>query len=79
MQALGTLALDEVLEILRVDFEEVVEAHVCDYYSKHSDESFKTAMRIAGAEHAYQCMLLDDSIRNINTAEHLGWHTGKAH
>mmetsp|Transcript_10959 Transcript_10959/g.12645 ORF Transcript_10959/g.12645 Transcript_10959/m.12645 type:complete len:449 (+) Transcript_10959:237-1583(+) len=56
-------------------FENIIDAHACKYYSKHSDQAFRTAMNIAGVKHAHQCVLMDDSMRNISTAYHLGWHT----
>lgn len=69
---------ERCLKLLGIDdlFEDIVDCYACEYYSKHSDVAFKTAMRIAGAEHAYQCMLLDDSLRNTTTAYHLGWKCG---
>mmetsp|Transcript_28858 Transcript_28858/g.35523 ORF Transcript_28858/g.35523 Transcript_28858/m.35523 type:complete len:435 (-) Transcript_28858:231-1535(-) len=68
---------ERCLERLGIEdlFEDIIDAHACEYYSKHSDHAFKTAMQIAGAEHHFQCILLDDSMRNITTAHHLGWHT----
>jgi putative hydrolase of the HAD superfamily/pyrimidine and pyridine-specific 5'-nucleotidase len=47
------------------------------YVSKHDPACFKAAMDIAGIPHekAGNCMLLDDSVRNIKTAKSVGWHT----
>ena len=65
------------LERVGVDdlFTCIIDTRTCDLETKHSRIAFEKAMRAANASDASQCMLIDDSVKNIRTAKTLGWTT----
>mgnify|MGYP002822773881 CR=1 FL=1 len=65
------------LERVGVDdlFTCIIDTRTCDLETKHSRIAFEKAMRAADASDASQCMLIDDSVKNIRTAKSLGWTT----
>jgi len=56
-------------------FEGIVDTRTCGLETKHSEASFRAAMRFAGANDARACVLIDDSMKNIKCAKSLGWRT----
>lgn len=57
-------------------FEGIIDCRTVDLFSKHDESSFKKAMQVAGVRDPRKCMLLDDSLQNIETAAQLGWRHG---
>ncbi|KAH8048441.1 nucleotidase [Aureococcus anophagefferens] len=56
-------------------FYNVVDTRTCRLETKHSWQAFDCAMVAAGtADHA-ECVLFDDSVKNIRMAKELGWTT----
>lgn len=53
----------------------VVDTQQCDLHTKHSDHSFRAAMRVAGVTEPRDCLLLDDSLKNIEAARAMGWRS----
>lgn len=44
------------------------------YVSKHDPQCFQVAMDMAGVKDPKDCILLDDNVKNIQTAKKVGWH-----
>ena len=56
-------------------FYNIVDTRTCRLETKHSWQAFDCAMVAAGtADHA-ECVLFDDSVKNIRMAKELGWTT----
>jgi len=53
----------------------IVDTRVCKLETKHSDAAFQAAMAFAGTGKAASCVLIDDSIKNIQAAKRQGWQT----
>lgn len=56
-------------------FVDIIDCKACDLETKHSPHSFRRAMAFAGVENPEQCLLLDDNVKNIQAAYHVGWRT----
>ena len=56
-------------------FYSVVDTRTCRLESKHSPEAFDCAMLAAGTNTPTDCVLFDDSVKNIKQAKKLGWTT----
>mmetsp|Transcript_41505 Transcript_41505/g.56593 ORF Transcript_41505/g.56593 Transcript_41505/m.56593 type:complete len:232 (-) Transcript_41505:489-1184(-) len=65
------------LEALAIDdlFLGIIDCKSCSLATKHSPSAFQDAMRIAGVDEGHRCLFMDDSVKNIRTANALGWHT----
>jgi len=66
---------EKCLQALGIDdlFVDIIDVKACQMETKHSASSFYAAMRIAGVSDPGRCVFLDDSIRNIETAQQVGW------
>eukprot|EP00746_Dinoflagellata_sp_MGD_P003373 gnl/MRDRNA2_/MRDRNA2_106564_c0_seq1.p1 gnl/MRDRNA2_/MRDRNA2_106564_c0~~gnl/MRDRNA2_/MRDRNA2_106564_c0_seq1.p1 ORF type:complete len:333 (+),score=72.91 gnl/MRDRNA2_/MRDRNA2_106564_c0_seq1:86-1084(+) len=47
----------------------------CGYVTKPNPKCFQAAMDIVGVTDPEACIFMDDSVRNIQTAKKLGWHS----
>lgn len=71
-------------------FVDIIDTRICQLETKHSPQAFFAAMRHAGISDALaqyageslplnvckgECLLIDDSVKNIITAKSLGWQT----
>ena len=60
-------------------FSLTVDTRVCELESKHAESSFVQAMDAAKvppcARNSGACILLDDSVKNIQRAKQMGWTT----
>ena len=56
-------------------FEDIIDVKACNLATKHSDEAFEAAMRIAGVDDPETCVFLDDSVKNIEAARRIGWRS----
>jgi len=56
-------------------FEDIIDVKACNLCTKHSDEAFQAAMRIAGVDEPEACIFLDDSVKNIEAARRIGWRS----
>jgi putative hydrolase of the HAD superfamily/pyrimidine and pyridine-specific 5'-nucleotidase len=65
------------LEALGVQdlFVSIIDCKQCDFESKHSEHSFRVAMRVAGVVNPECAMLLDDNLANIKAARCIGWRS----
>ena len=60
----------------------IIGTRTCKLETKHAESSFRAAMEFAGASDPHSCLLMDDSVKNIQRAKKLGWRTvlvGKFH
>merc|ERR1712182_188191 len=46
----------------------------CGYVTKPNPKCFQAAMDVAGVVDPKACIFMDDSVRNIKTANKVGWH-----
>ena len=53
----------------------IIDCNVCDLETKHSTHSFAKAMQVAGVRDPQACLLLDDSVTNIQAARQVGWRS----
>ncbi len=53
----------------------IVDIYDFDPYCKPQPQAYAVALRAAGVQEASQCVLCDDSLRNLDTAHSLGFHT----
>jgi len=53
----------------------IVDTRVCKLETKHSDTAFRAAMAFAKIGNAASCVLIDDSVKNIQAAKRQGWQT----
>ena len=51
----------------------IIDCQACHLETKHAPHSFRVAMQVASIENAEACLFLDDSLRNIAAARHVGW------
>jgi FMN phosphatase YigB (HAD superfamily) len=65
------------LQALGIDdlFVDIIDCKTCNLETKHSPQSFETAMRIAGVEDPERCVFLDDNLKNIEAARQMGWRS----
>ena len=56
-------------------FVDIIDVKACGLNSKHSEHSFKTAMKVAGVDDPESCLFLDDSVKNIHAARKVGWRS----
>jgi pyrimidine 5'-nucleotidase len=56
-------------------FVDIIDVKACGLNSKHSEHSFKTAMKVAGVDDPESCLFLDDSVKNIQAARKVGWRS----
>ena len=56
-------------------FEDIIDVRSVGLVTKHSDEAFHAAMKIAGVKDPEACVFLDDSIKNIEAARRIGWRS----
>ena len=56
-------------------FKGVIDTRTCKLETKHAAASFDAAMAAAGATDPTACLLLDDSVKNIEAAKRHGWRT----
>jgi pyrimidine 5'-nucleotidase len=56
-------------------FEDVIDTKSVGLHTKYSREAFEIAMQIAGVpeDEAESCLFLDDSVKNIQAAQKVGW------
>ena len=66
---------ERCLKALGIDdlFVDIIDVKSCNLETKHSHESFKAAMKIAGVTNPESCLFLDDSTTNIKAAREIGW------
>jgi len=53
----------------------VIDTRVCKLDTKHAESSFRAAMSFADAHDPSKCLLIDDSVKNIERAKSMGWKT----
>jgi len=56
-------------------FIDIIDVKACDLATKHSKEAFLAAMKIGNVTNPQACILLDDSISNIDAAHSVGWRS----
>lgn len=56
-------------------FEDIIDVRSVGLVTKHSDEAFRAAMKIAGIKDPSACVFLDDSVKNIEAARRIGWRS----
>lgn len=56
-------------------FEGIVDTRTCKLESKYSESAFADAMAAAGVVDPKRCILLDDSVKNIQMAKQVGFVT----
>lgn len=68
---------EHVLQVLgvRACFEKIVDVTALDYACKPEPRAYRSAMQIAGENDAINCLLVDDSARNLAPARALGFTT----
>jgi pyrimidine 5'-nucleotidase len=68
---------ERVLEALDLTacFHGIVDITALAYESKPDPQAFMNALKISGAKDPCQCMMFDDSPRNLKTAKQLGFYT----
>ena len=56
-------------------FVDIIDVRSCGLATKHSERSFRAAMRVAGISDGDEesCLLLDDSVTNLEAARRVGW------
>lgn len=66
-----------VLAILQLSdcFQGVIDLHALDFFCKPETETYLRALKIAGAADPFQCVIMDDAVRNLVPAHHLGFTT----
>jgi len=66
-----------VLTNLGIDhfFDQVIDIQAIHPYCKPMPEAFQLAMDVAGIDDASECVMIDDSERNLQTAHELGFFT----
>ncbi|MHB0966095.1 MAG: pyrimidine 5'-nucleotidase [Chloroflexi bacterium] len=66
-----------VLDRLGLDgiFERIIDVMDVTPFCKPQPEAFQQALKLLGNPDPTRCVLIDDSLRNINTASELGFHT----
>jgi pyrimidine 5'-nucleotidase len=68
LRVLDRLGLDGV-------FERIIDVMDVTPFCKPQPEAFQQALKLLGNPDPTRCVLIDDSLRNINTASELGFHT----
>jgi len=53
----------------------IIDTRVCKLETKHSEAAFQAAMAFAKTDDAASCLLIDDSVKNIQAAKRQGWQT----
>lgn len=56
-------------------FQNIIDVKACSLATKHSTDSFEAAMNIANVTDPESCVLIDDSLSNINAAKEIGWRS----
>ena len=56
-------------------FHEIVDVKACSLATTHSVDAFESAMRIAGVNNPETCVLIYDSLSNVNAAREVGWRS----
>ena len=56
-------------------FEGIIDTAAVGYNTKYTAEAYVEAMKIAQVLQPEQCMLVDDSVKNITAARRFGWNT----
>lgn len=56
-------------------FYSIIDTRVCCLETKHSVPAFESAMIAAGCAEPRECVLFDDSVKNIKMAKRMGWTT----
>ena len=68
LRVLDRLGLDSI-------FERIIDVMDVTPFCKPQPEAFQQALKLLGNPDPTRCVLIDDSLRNINTASELGFHT----
>jgi pyrimidine 5'-nucleotidase len=68
---------EKCLQLLGISdlFIDIIDVRAVEWATKHDEEAYERAMRIAGVEERERCVFIDDSTSNIKTAKKMGWHT----
>lgn len=68
---------NRVLRALQLEgiFQKIIDVHQISPYCKPQPEAFLSAMKIAGETDPRTCVVIDDSLRNLQTAHLLGFRT----
>mmetsp|Transcript_36951 Transcript_36951/g.113060 ORF Transcript_36951/g.113060 Transcript_36951/m.113060 type:complete len:155 (-) Transcript_36951:51-515(-) len=53
----------------------IIDTRLCGLDTKHSEHAFEQAMLVAQAKDPRECLLIDDSAKNVKMAKSLGWTT----
>jgi putative hydrolase of the HAD superfamily/pyrimidine and pyridine-specific 5'-nucleotidase len=56
-------------------FVSIIDCKQCEFESKHSEHSFRVAMRVAGIEIPESVIFFDDNVSNIAAARRIGWRS----
>lgn len=54
-------------------FDGIIDVKDCRFETKHSESSFRIAMRKAGVDDPESCVFVDDSVMNISAGRRVGW------
>jgi pyrimidine 5'-nucleotidase len=65
----------ERIGLAGLDWRGIIDTRTCGLETKHSEVSFRTAMRTAGVTDPAACLFCDDSAKNITAAAAVGWRT----
>lgn len=68
---------NRVLQVLELDdlFDGIIDVKRMNFYCKPELQVYQTALSIAGDPKAQQCVMFDDSIKNLEPANELGFTT----
>jgi pyrimidine 5'-nucleotidase len=68
---------ERCLRALGIDdmFVSIIDCKQCGFESKHSEHSFRVAMKVAGVKLAEACLFFDDNVTNIKAARGIGWRS----
>ena len=56
-------------------FEGIIDTREVDFETKYTGKCYRKAMQIANVKLPENCMIIDDSVRNIQAARQAGWNT----
>jgi putative hydrolase of the HAD superfamily/pyrimidine and pyridine-specific 5'-nucleotidase len=68
-RCLRALGIEDIFE------DEIIDVKKCDLETKHSNHSFRAAMKVAQVDEPEACVFLDDSVKNIQAAREIGWRS----
>ena len=58
---------------IRDMFVDIIDVKACGLATKHTDQAFESAMRVANISNPSSCLFFDDSLKNIRVGARIGW------